>query len=133
MAEWLGRALQKLLQRFESARCLFYFSKTFPPKVYLEITCLGFPYTSIFPPAFIFKLASSFTLIEEVPPAIEITCALFDSNFSALINPPALTFKLTSFETPVSLSFAPELTFAFKLLTLILTKILDPSFAFMLI
>ena len=58
---------------------------------------------------------------------------LFDSNFSALINPPALTFKLTSFETPVSLSFAPELTFAFKLLTLILAEIFDPSFAFILI
>ena len=23
VAEWLGRALQKLVQRFESARCLF--------------------------------------------------------------------------------------------------------------
>ena len=24
VAEWLGRALQKLVQRFESARCLFF-------------------------------------------------------------------------------------------------------------
>ena len=25
VAEWLGRALQKLVQRFESARCLFFY------------------------------------------------------------------------------------------------------------
>ena len=41
--------------------------------------------------------------------------------------------KIIRARVPVRLSFAPELTFAFKLFTLILVETLDPSFAFMFI
>ena len=61
VAEWLGRALQKLVQRFESARCLsekpvymvgfFYrISAMVPPITFLRINLVGFPWIRTVPP-----------------------------------------------------------------------------------